>query len=62
MKSFAAFCLSLAVVLGAALSSPVSTFGCGGGSSGQTGCKVVTSPLTIAGLRFWIGVLDAVIP
>lgn len=58
---FAAFCLSLAVVLGAALSSPVSTFGCGG-SSGQTGCRVATSPLTIAGLRFWIGVLDAVIP
>ena len=58
MKYFVSFCLAAAVVLGAA-TAPV--FGCGG-SSGQTGCKVAASPLTIAGLRFWIGVLDAFIP
>lgn len=60
MKYFASFCLSLAVVLGAALSSPVSTFGCGG--SQTTGCKVAASPLTVEGVVRWLRTLELLIP
>ena len=56
---FAAFALSLAVVLGAALSSPVSTFGCGGAQT--TGCRVATSPV-LPTIRFLVNLLDALIP
>ncbi len=59
MKSFTAFCLSLAVVLGAALSSPVSTFGCGGGQT--TGCRVATSPV-LPTVRFLVTLFEALMP
>lgn len=60
MKVFASFALSLAVVLGAALSSPTVAFGCGG-SSGQTGCRVVTSPV-LPTVRFLVTLFDALLP
>lgn len=59
MRIFTAFCLSLAVVLGAALSSPVVSFGCGGGQA--TGCKVVTSPV-LPTLRLLVSLWDAMMP
>ena len=57
---FTTFALSLAVVLGAALSSPVSTFGCGG--SQTTGGRVATSPLTFDGLVFWVRSFELMLP
>ena len=61
MRIFTAFALSLAVVLGAALSSPTVAFPCGGGSSGQTGCRVVTSPV-LPTVRFLVTLFDALLP
>ena len=61
MKVFVSFALSLAVVLGAALSSPTVAFPCGGGSSGQTGCRVVTSPV-LPTVRFLVTLFDALMP
>lgn len=57
MKFISALCLSAAVVFGAAISSPSAAFGCGG-STGQTGCKSVTAPLTYDGLRFIVTLFD----
>lgn len=59
MKKFTAFCLSVAVVLGAALSSPSVSFGCGG--MGQTGCKVASSPV-LPTLRLLVSLWDAMMP
>lgn len=60
MRIFTAFALSLAVVLGAALSSPTVAFSCGGGQT--TGCKVATSPIPLDGLAMAIRWLEIVIP
>lgn len=62
MRYFTALCLSAAVVFGAAISSPSATFGCGGGSSGQTGCKVATAPLTVDAVVSVLRWLNLVIP
>lgn len=59
MKKFSAFCLSCAVILGAALSSPSVSFGCGG--AGQTGCRVATAPI-LPTLRFLVNLFDLIVP
>lgn len=59
MRIFTAFCLSVAVVLGVALSSPSVSFGCGGGQA--TGCKVATSPV-LPTVCWLVSLLDALMP
>lgn len=59
MRTFTAFCLACAVVLGAAFSSPSVSFGCGG--MGQTGCKVASSPI-LPTLRLLISLWDVAMP
>jgi hypothetical protein len=61
MKFFVAFALSCAVVLGAALSSPISAAACGG-TGGTSGCRVATSPFTFEDAVSVIRWLELVIP